>query len=250
MRNNKVLAMVQIFILVVILNGLLSSILIAQEDTSRFQLSKEEKRKIELEEKYRYDIQSTLKEGAENKIKSFLNSPFGLWLMSLIFLSSAPFIWNLWKQNKEKKRLKVEKVEHLLLEIDYRLSNFESKVNVLKRNYRKMNQWVFPFWILSKAGYLFPEFSERLLETLLIDANFNTNKQFQKEFNILIENINDLIKIGETLGEIQMELNRSNENVKNKFILEEFFDKNNVDSIMVNCSKAWGIIRTAPNKWL
>jgi hypothetical protein len=60
------------------------------------------------------------------KFWTILNSSLFIWLLSLIFLSVAPFLWNQWKAHAEK--------EELLVKIDREIwSRFNQLTNISKR---------------------------------------------------------------------------------------------------------------------
>jgi hypothetical protein len=101
-------------------------------------LTETERIKIRLEEQFRLEIRSQLEEKGRkpSKLWTFLNSSFGLWLLSAIIVTWAGSIYAHWQagradrekalqaQNVENARNK-ELVERLDLEIAYRFSEFQ-----------------------------------------------------------------------------------------------------------------------------
>jgi hypothetical protein len=112
-------------------------------------LSAEDKLKITLEEQFRLEIRKQLegKSHTSSRAWTFLNSTFGLWLMSAILVTWAGTIYTQ-SQNKRSEaemRREAEKaealrnkelVERLDLEIGYRFSRFEIRLYSLVNNSR------------------------------------------------------------------------------------------------------------------
>ena len=104
----------------------------------------EDKSRIRLEEQFRLEIRRQFEEGSRHpsQLWTFLNSTFGLWLMSAILVTWAGTIYTQ-SQNKRaevEKRQEAEKaeaqrnkelVERLDLEIAYRFSQFQIHLDSL-----------------------------------------------------------------------------------------------------------------------
>lgn len=102
-----------------------------------------EREKIELEERYRFEIRNKLDENIKKESPSrfwaFVNSSFGLWLLSAIFISGVGTVYTQ-MQNSRVERLKKEETLHaeelktkeligrLDLEIGYRLSQVQIRL--------------------------------------------------------------------------------------------------------------------------
>lgn len=93
------------------------------------------KERILLEEKYRSEIerQFKLSKPEENKVTKFLNSSFGLWLLSAIFITGVGSLYQNWQSKKAEEQLTLESklqsqndnrqaIERLDLEIGFRIS--------------------------------------------------------------------------------------------------------------------------------
>lgn len=86
-------------------------------------LSNQNKERIRLEESYRFEIKYNIEKGKNHKNPywEFVNSSFGLFLLSAIFLSGFGQIYSNWEKQKLKKsELEILAIEHLV-EIDYRI---------------------------------------------------------------------------------------------------------------------------------
>jgi hypothetical protein len=107
-------------------------------------LSEPEKERIKLEEQYRIEIHKQLEEKSQKKSRVwiFLNSTFGLWLLSAIVITWAGTLYTqsqnrqaegLKKQEAEREALskKNELIERLDLEIGYRLSQCQIQLAYL-----------------------------------------------------------------------------------------------------------------------
>lgn len=87
-------------------------------------LTDEEKRYIQLQEQYRAEVKEALHEsrGKSSALASFLNSNFGLWLLSAIFISGLGAAITWYKDYLERESSRADKVERLDIEIAYRIS--------------------------------------------------------------------------------------------------------------------------------
>jgi hypothetical protein len=115
-------------------------------------LNKTQKTKVELEEKYRYEIRKQLEESKQleqskkpsfgKRIWEILNSSFGLWLLSAIFITGVGTLYTQYQNNKTEEAKKAEAtkaeeakkkelIERLDLEIGYRFSQVQIQLNSL-----------------------------------------------------------------------------------------------------------------------
>ncbi len=111
---------------------------------NKIDLTEVEKAKIEIEEKYRFEFRRHIEEKPEKKslpktIWETLNSSFGLWLLSAIFITGVGAVYTQY-QNSNTERLKTKDlVERLDLEIGYRFSQVQiqlfSLVDTKDKNY-------------------------------------------------------------------------------------------------------------------
>ena len=98
------------------------------------QIEQMDRDRILLEERYRQEVKEKLTESkSDGPVKRFLNSAFGLWLLSAIFVSGAGTLYQNWqKQIDENKAMFQKKLDEasanreaiskLDVEISYRLS--------------------------------------------------------------------------------------------------------------------------------
>jgi len=87
-------------------------------------LTDEEKRYIQLQEQYRAEVKKALDESRSKSgaLASFLNSNFGLWLLSAIFISGLGAAITWYKDYLERESSRADKIEQLDIEIAYRIS--------------------------------------------------------------------------------------------------------------------------------
>lgn len=90
-------------------------------------LSPEEISKIRQQELLRMQLRQELTENKEGKfgIWQFLNSNFGLWLLSTVAVGFITWSYTKWKETKEARADRDYKISMLDAEITYRLNNVE-----------------------------------------------------------------------------------------------------------------------------
>src|SRR4030095_2347620 len=90
--------------------------------------STDAKARIWAEERFRLVVAQELQRQQAQSLRPwqsfliFLNSSFGLWLLSALLLTGAGSMIAKWSADREQERQRKERVEHLDLEIAYRLS--------------------------------------------------------------------------------------------------------------------------------
>ncbi|MEQ1794454.1 MAG: hypothetical protein ABL970_09715 [Nitrospira sp.] len=103
------------------------------------------KERLHLEEKYRAEVRKQLEaasQGSSDKLSKFLNSSFGLWVLSAIFISGAGTIYQNWQKSVDaekatfQQRLTEESInrqaiERLDIEISFRLSQALLQLSVI-----------------------------------------------------------------------------------------------------------------------
>jgi len=137
-------------------------------------LEENEKGRILLEERYRDQIRSALekekKDKASGGFKGFLNSSFGLWLLSAIFISGAGTLYQQWQKGRDDDRAVLQKAR------DEQKALFDKKIAAESENRDSISK-------------LDIEISYRLSTALLelssvqsrIDAQFSTKSEDEKK---------------------------------------------------------------------
>lgn len=111
-------------------------------------LSDDERQKIRFEEEYRLEVRSKLAQtdskGKPYRVWTFLNSSFGLWFLSAVCITGLGSLYAQWHDGRIEQLKKfelaqveelknTEAIERLDLEIGYRLSQIQARLNSLTR---------------------------------------------------------------------------------------------------------------------
>lgn len=144
-------------------------------------LTDEEADRIRLEEHYRYEIRQRLcTDKQPSRLWAFLNSSFGMWILSAIVLSGLGSLYTKHREQHETQEREQQAVERLDLEIGYRFSQVqvflyetsrlkipdqerESKVRIALLGLTK------PPTTTSDFQHLFPEYSTFGLPALIAE---------------------------------------------------------------------------------
>jgi hypothetical protein len=199
-------------------------------------LDDNEREKIELEERYRFEIRNKLEENTKNRSPSrlwaFVNSSFGLWLLSAIFISGIGTIYTQ-VQNSRAERLKKEEViraealktkeliDRLDLEIGYRLSQVQIRLYSL----RAVNDATLIGDVnksLSRPPQgeffsLYPEFSSFSLLALMAELRRHVPEKDRKELDQVLADLTGIDVLIEVEG-----VNRSSAEQVASLILKKF----------------------------
>lgn len=183
------------------------------------ELTNDDRMKIRLEEEYRAavrkDLQDTShREGPKSAIWVFVNSSFGLWLLSAIFVTGAGSLFTLY-QNAENERVKkeaildterkliAEKIERLDLEIAYRLSATQSNLQAISvlpelrkdvATRKHIKDAVRPLFSPAneKVQPLFPEFSSYSGLALIAELRRHVNPSDKQRLSQVITSLSGL----------------------------------------------------------
>ena len=129
-------------------------------------LTDHEKEKIRLEESYRFEIKSQLEKNQPKlsslqKIKGFINSPFGLWILGAIFITGGATYYSSVAAKRDDERKTREAIERIEYEIKFRLTKvlvnlYESSKKVDSNYVKKVT------YSLNTPGdsisYLYPDY--------------------------------------------------------------------------------------------
>ena len=179
---------------------------------------RELKEKIALEERLRNEIRD---ENKQSPWLSFLNSSFGLWVLSAIFISWSGNVYNNWVKEQDKEKIKLEQklkqeskdkesIEKLDTEIAYRISKSLTRLDSINHAVRfgkypkdrYESSYVFAvnasFDVLSQmAKYppktfppLYSEYKESSLPMLISELYRKTKmKEDQSELNVVLSKL-------------------------------------------------------------
>jgi hypothetical protein len=189
------------------------------------ELNDEDKARILLEERYRAEVRAQV---AEDKPVSgwgaFLNSSFGLWLLSAIFISGAGTLYQRWQKEADRQRVVFQKtlqeeasrrdaVSRLDVEISYRLSSvliqlahveerIDAQFVAKSKDDRRLQAGSVAFSVLGSlnnrenAGRdgLYPEFANFTLSTLLAELRRRLPQEERPEVEASLASLASLSK--------------------------------------------------------
>jgi hypothetical protein len=92
-------------------------------------LTDAEKKKITEEEIFRKEVQDSLKTEKEGTIWKFLNSSFGIWLLSSVVLGLITFAYTTYEKNETESKQDSKEITALDAEIGGRLKYFNTQIN-------------------------------------------------------------------------------------------------------------------------
>lgn len=91
-------------------------------------LTDAEKEHIRIEELYRREVQTQIAPLSQGPFWSFLNSSFGLWLLSALFITGVGTTYTKYQQWRSAEDKVRETIERLDLEIGYRFSQVQVRL--------------------------------------------------------------------------------------------------------------------------
>lgn len=158
-------------------------------------LTEEKKQEILQEEKFRLQVQQELKTGKKNendKVWEFLNSNFGIWLLSSVIVGIVT--WGYTQATNKMEQLK--KYETVIrkydVEISSRIKDYKSAVLHLKQNgdYYNSNNI-----LLISGHYTFPEFQNLPLRTILLEQLVLVHNDRELEVKKAIEALDKIASL-------------------------------------------------------
>ena len=178
-------------------------------------ITEEDKERIKFEEIFREEIRKILREKEQSSFRKkswkIINSPFGLWLLSTVLVGLVVFFYN---DNKLKNEISVNNaatIQKLETETSNRLQHFKlaltnqepSKIYYQKDDIAYMIDGVIigdVTYARKKPVYIFPEYKERTMNSLLYEIGRLTIDKKQastiiKARIILTRIQNDLLKM-------------------------------------------------------
>jgi hypothetical protein len=139
-------------------------------------LTEEKKNQIRLEETYRAEIRRSLqsdKTSRRQRLLDFLNSAFGLWVLSTCVVGALTFAYTSQKEAGESTRLRREACERLEVEIARRMSELEYEFRRVEAQHGIDSQRGRLFEALNTVRSprypVFKEFKNRPLSSILFE---------------------------------------------------------------------------------
>ena len=163
-------------------------------------LSRRDKQRIHSEEIYRNEIRQQLdkkeKPSAKTKLWTFLNSTFGLWLLSTVAVGFITWSYTEWTKNKTEKSGKAELIRKLDSEITGRISFLEASLNKNDIVLGVFFDSLYKFFNRNKDSNedtVFEEFNNRNMRSLLIELSQIVPESEKPEIYKAIEGVDKIV---------------------------------------------------------
>jgi hypothetical protein len=165
-------------------------------------LSNERKQQILDEEIYRSEVQIELKKKEKKKSKTweFMNSSFGIWLLSSVALGLITWGYTQISQSLAADKKNQAEIQKYDVEIPARINNYKVLLSHLKQNgdYYNANDE----FLLGGKYFVLPEFRDKSIKSLLLEQSLLVPNQRKEEIKKQINGIDKLTqtKIEATIG--------------------------------------------------
>jgi len=158
-------------------------------------LNEEQKERIREEERFRFETQNKLKSN-ENKLWDFLNSNFGIWLLSSVVLGLIT--WGYTKISSsiaENSKNKTEIIKHIY-EVNSRLDTYIKRMSnpKLSSDYYYSNDCIINGQCQDNNISIFPEYSNKNIQALLVELSILVPSGKKKNIYNAIEELKELNK--------------------------------------------------------
>jgi hypothetical protein len=182
-------------------------------------ISEEEEKRIRLIETYKFEVRDKLetekaKKFGIDKVFSFFNSKFGLWVLSAIFVSGGVKVYDDYKVKQENEKTRGEIIEKLDNEISYKFNKVIADLEGLKENgdaremLMPMEGYAREFALNMDKGsshennFLYEEYKNWSLLALVVEQNRQINYLGKRdpELEVVIEHLNKLSQFFEGNG--------------------------------------------------
>jgi len=182
-------------------------------------ISEEEEKRIKLIETYKFEVRNKLetekaKKFGIDKVFSFFNSKFGLWILSAIFVSGGVKVYDDYKVKQENEKTRGEIIEKLDSEISYKFNKVIADLEGLKENgdaremLMPMEGYAREFALNMDKGssqennFLYEEYKNWSLLALVVEQNRQINYLGKRdpELEVVIEHLNKLSQFFEGNG--------------------------------------------------
>ena len=196
-------------------------------------MTDDEKEKIRKEEIFRQEvrtqIESTPPPTRSARAWKFLNSPFGLWVLSSIVVSGLGLLYAGWSSHQAKVEANHTVERRLDVEIARRLLKFEKDLKATVKNNYQYDWYATSLHNLkSSDNPVFSEFKLRSLSSLLLELELVVSTAQQQSINTATEAILSyeeqisLLDRGMPVDEIKHRVNLILEEIASKFALDRW----------------------------
>lgn len=178
-------------------------------------LDEKEKLHILEEERYRVEIRRQLEEKKpvtkSGKIWTFVNSSFGIWLLSTVIIGLATFLYGQYQTKIDRSKLHSDLKRKLNVEISYKINSFYQATKTCQSS-SSFNENMFedlPYYVGTRQSrseetpitYIFTEFKGRTLKSLFFEygslleeeESIETNNA-SKKMDYILSNIDRVLQ--------------------------------------------------------
>lgn len=164
-------------------------------------LSEEEKTRLRSEEIFREEVRKSLapKERSEQKLLAFLNSSFGIWLLSSVVLATFTAAWSYGSTERQRHKVREERISKIQTELSYRIGEASERLRLFESDEDRfyigyaLSPLTSALSMSSKAGSaIYPEFNERSARSLLVEWDALASTQDKRKVAVLQNIVRDL----------------------------------------------------------
>lgn len=175
-------------------------------------MNEEEKKRIQEEEFFRHEVRKSLEKKTtlswRSRIWSFLNSSFGLWLLSTVFVGIMVNFYTKFQEESIAKAKNQELQRKLETEISSRLTEFKFMIQVPFPKKRHVIKTI--VGVTEEKGRfsedmfnIFPEFYERSTESLIYEVEqLQVDTRSIKELKEARKTLRTIVKYASTINEL------------------------------------------------
>jgi len=163
-------------------------------------LTEEQKDHLRNEELYRQEIRKHLeRNGKRSKLMSFLNSVFGIWLLSSVVITSISASWTYWQNYSQSIDSRNQQLKKVKSELSYRLRLLDNSMDrySIDSNYSYIGMLSPIVDPLVNGGFggapLFSEYEGKSFQSLIYLLEFDLNANIQSKE--LLSSLDEIINI-------------------------------------------------------
>jgi len=154
-------------------------------------LSDDDKNRILAEERYRQEVRSQLShEQGSTKLWKFLNSSFGIWLLTTVVIGTLTWAYTRWENERAAKALFRSNIAKIDIEINSRIQGIYDTLS---------SEDALDFYsaIIEIRFSVYNEFSERTTRSLIIELTHLVPKNEQPDLKKALRGLVELNQISQ-----------------------------------------------------
>jgi hypothetical protein len=119
-------------------------------------LPEETMERIAAEERFRLQVREELqretkRDSSDSKTLKFLNSAFGIFLLTTIFVSGLGGIFTYWNQRAKEKEIRRQQQKKLMAEFDFRLNELDTRISEISKTNDPDRKGVYTIYVYRAA---------------------------------------------------------------------------------------------------